>query len=105
MRDQYFTLALSLPTFFPLPLLLNPFPSLPSSRTHMQVLLVSSRNFAGEWTIPGGGVEPMEMGQQTAAREALEEVGVRGEGEGGGMGGWEERGGESEAMRHWKRWV
>ena len=43
---------------------------------------MSSRNFAGEWTIPGGGVEPMEVGQQTAAREALEEVGVREEGEG-----------------------
>ena len=63
---------------------------------------MSSRNFAGEWTIPGGGVEPMEVGQQTAAREALEEVGVRGGGgrreEGEGVGGWEERGGESEAM-------
>ena len=56
---------------------------------------MSSRNFAGEWTIPGGGVEPMEMGQQTAAREALEEVGMRGGRKGRGREGKRERG-ESE---------
>ena len=33
-----------------------------------------------EWTIPGGGVEPDEDGEQTAAREALEEVRGRGRG-------------------------
>ncbi|KAL5457099.1 hypothetical protein EMCRGX_G034338 [Ephydatia muelleri] len=43
-----------------------------------EVLLVSSRSQAKEWTIPGGGVEPEEDGKQTAAREALEEAGVKG---------------------------
>ena len=40
----------------------------------LQVLLVSSRNHAGEWTVPGGGLEPRESGAMAAEREALEEV-------------------------------
>ena len=42
--------------------------------THAQVLMVSSRNYSGEWTLPGGGLEPGETARQTAIREALEEV-------------------------------
>ena len=60
-------------SLFPLPSLCSVssllFPS-PS-----QVLLVSSRNSKGSWTIPGGGLEPNETPSQTVLREAREEVG------------------------------
>lgn len=48
-------------------------------KSRTEVLLVSSRNHAGEWTVPGGGLEPRESGAMTAEREALEEAGVKGE--------------------------
>ena len=40
----------------------------------MQVLLVSSRNNEGCWTVPGGGLEPGETAMKTALREIAEEV-------------------------------
>ena len=40
----------------------------------IKVLLVSSRNSEGCWTIPGGGFEPNEQGEAAALREANEEV-------------------------------
>ncbi len=42
--------------------------------TH-QILLVSARN-VDLWTIPGGGYEPGEKFEETALREAKEEVGM-----------------------------
>jgi diphosphoinositol-polyphosphate diphosphatase len=39
-----------------------------------EVLLVSSRNHLGCWSIPGGGIEPNESSEFSAIREAQEEV-------------------------------
>ena len=40
----------------------------------LKVLLVSSRNNEGCWTVPGGGLEPGETANKTALREIAEEV-------------------------------
>lgn len=55
------------------------FLSLPSYVLYnAQVLMVSSRNSDGCWTIPGGGLEPTDQTREAAAlREAHEEVRVR----------------------------
>ena len=45
-----------------------------ASSAVMQVLLVSSRNNEGCWTVPGGGLEPGETAMKTALREIAEEV-------------------------------
>ena len=39
-----------------------------------KVLLISSRNHEGCWSIPGGGLEPGETPEVAALRELLEEV-------------------------------
>ena len=39
----------------------------------MQVLLVSSRNNEGCWTVPGGGMEPGETAMKTALREIADQ--------------------------------
>ncbi len=44
------------------------------THTHCQVLLVSSNKSTNIWTIPGGGYEPGESFEETALREAKEEV-------------------------------
>ena len=44
------------------------------AHTCKQVLMVSSRNYEGEWTIPGGGLEPHELAAEAAVRETHEEV-------------------------------
>eukprot|EP00123_Amoebidium_parasiticum_P012167 comp21168_c0_seq1/m.28683 comp21168_c0_seq1/g.28683 ORF comp21168_c0_seq1/g.28683 comp21168_c0_seq1/m.28683 type:complete len:148 (-) comp21168_c0_seq1:399-842(-) len=46
--------------------------------TSGQVLLVSSRNNSGEWTLPKGGWDSDETVEECAGREAWEEGGVRG---------------------------
>ena len=44
----------------------------------IEVLLVTSR-YTGQWIAPKGTIEPGEAPRDTAAREAEEEAGVRGE--------------------------
>ena len=43
-----------------------------------QILLVSSSRTPDAWIVPGGGLEPNEESFQAAARELMEEAGVRG---------------------------
>lgn len=44
----------------------------------LQILLITSRK-KGHWTIPKGAKEPHLSPQDSAAKEALEEAGIRGE--------------------------
>lgn len=44
----------------------------------MQVLLVTSSRHTDQWIVPGGGLEPEEEADAAAAREVIEEAGVRG---------------------------
>jgi len=43
-----------------------------------QILLVSSSRTPDKWIVPGGGLEPNEDSFEAAAREVMEEAGVRG---------------------------
>jgi 8-oxo-dGTP pyrophosphatase MutT (NUDIX family) len=49
-----------------------------------EVLLITTRK--GKWTIPKGIVDPGETPEETAAKEAFEEAGIRGEIEGEPVG-------------------
>ncbi|OXA62955.1 diphosphoinositol polyphosphate phosphohydrolase 1 isoform X3 [Folsomia candida] len=43
-----------------------------------EVLLVTSSRHTDQWIVPGGGLEPEEEADAAAAREVIEEAGVRG---------------------------
>jgi 8-oxo-dGTP pyrophosphatase MutT (NUDIX family) len=49
-----------------------------------EILLITSQS--GKWTIPKGIIDPGETPQETAAKEAFEEAGIRGEIEGEPIG-------------------
>ena len=47
-------------------------------KTGLQILLVTSRD-TGRWVVPKGNPMPFREGHETAAEEAYEEAGVKGE--------------------------
>ncbi|GAB6022267.1 Nudix hydrolase 3 [Chamberlinius hualienensis] len=49
------------------------------SKDESEVLLVTSSRAPDRWIVPGGGLEPNEEPFAAAAREVMEEAGVRGE--------------------------
>ncbi|KZT53505.1 hypothetical protein CALCODRAFT_440012 [Calocera cornea HHB12733] len=52
--------------------------AIPIHRPSGKVMIITSRKRPGQWVLPKGGWENGETLEQAAAREALEEAGVRG---------------------------